>query len=324
MVMHCVYSYFRHFHLGVLLVGIFFSSLLIPQLHAEHQTPQDSANQEIYLNFSYSLGIVNTVVTALYSESSEYLPLGQLFSLLHIHYQFDHKQNVAEGFYITESRRYVINFNTGTARVDTATFILASDDYIRSTFDIYVKPSVLERLFGLRFRVDIRRLTLSLETKEELPIVAERNREQQQDMLESQKAAAKEHPLLYPRQNNFFDGGFFDYSLTASSTKNFQSYGYNLQGGGIVAGGDLTLTANGNYSSSIPSSSSVEGEWRYVIDENPYISNIQAGFVNTSNLFSRNFKGIKIFERTCASTDDVSIVRHRTKNISSLDGGTLS
>ena len=200
-----------------------------------------------------------------------------------------------KGFYITQARKYEINFRTGKARIDTAKFILHSGEFVRSTFDIYVTPSVLERLFGLHFDIDMRRLTLSLETEEELPIIAERNRERQQRMIESQNAVKEEYPLLYPWQKDLFNGGFLDYSLTSHQRqRNIRSYGYNLQGGGIVAGGDLELTANGDYTTSLPSSATLEGQWRYVIDENPYITNISAGDMNVNGIFPRSFKGIQV------------------------------
>jgi hypothetical protein len=276
---------------------LFFSLLFLfflPQLlSAKPLQFSDSTTQEIYLNFSYSFGLVNTVVTALYNEPNEYLPLRQLFHLLKVNYQFDEKLDSVWGFYITEPPTYTINFRTGKARVDTIAFILRSDEFIRTALDIYITPSVFERLFGLRFTIDIRQLTLSLETNVELPIIAERNRDQRQSILENRNAR-EEYPLLYSRKKDLFDGGFLDYSLTAASTKNDRSYGYNLQGGGIVAGGDLQLNANGNYAASMPSSETIEGHWQYVVDENPYITNLNAGYVSTNGLFSRSFKGIKV------------------------------
>jgi hypothetical protein len=220
--------------------------------------------------------------------------MGEIFRLLKINYRFNKMLDSIYGFYITEHSKYEINFRTGKARVDTAAFTLRSDEFIRSTFDIYVTPSVLDRLFGLHFKIDMRELTLWLETNEELPIIAERTRERQQSMLESSNAAQAEYPLLYPRRKDLFNGGFFDYSLTAISAKKYQSYGYNLQGGGIVAGGDLELTANGGYTTSMPSSATLEGQWRYVIDKSRYISNVSAGYVYTNGIFPRSFKGIQV------------------------------
>ena len=263
-------------------------------LCAQSQVSTDSMHQEVYLTFSYSLGLVNTTVTAVSVESTAYLPLGAIFRLLKINYQFDSKLDNVKGFYITESRKYEINFRTGKARIDKVALILQPDEFVRSTLDIYVTPSVLDSLFGLHFIIDMRQLTLWLETKEELPIITERNREEQQSIIESQNAVKEEYPLLYPRQKDLFNGGFFDYSLTAESRKNYRSYGYNLQGGGIVAGGDLELTANGDYTTSLPSSTTLEGQWRYVIDEKSYITNISAGDMYVNGIFPRSFKGIQV------------------------------
>jgi hypothetical protein len=282
----------KHRWIIPLLVIILFLFVAQP-LHTQSLVPADSISQEVYLDFGYSLGLVNTVVTALYVEPTTYLPLGEIFRLLKINYQFDNKLDSVKGFYITGQRKYGINFGTMKARLDTASFILRPNEFIRSKFDVYIVPSVLERLFGLRFDIDIRRLTLSLETNEELPIIAERNRERQQTIIEGSTATRVNFPLLYPRDKNFFDGGLLDYSLTALSTKKYQSYGYDLRGGGIIAGGDLELVANGNYSNSMTSSTSMEGRWRYVIDRNPYISNVSAGYVYTNGLFPRSFKGLQ-------------------------------
>ena len=263
-------------------------------LLAQSQAPSDSTAQEVYLNFSYSLGLVNTVVTAIYIAPTTYLPMGEIFRLLKINYNFNKTLDSVSGFYIKESRKYEINLRTGKAHVDTAAFILRSGEFIRSKFDIYVTPGVLDRLFGLHFIIDMLQLTLWLETNEELPIVTERNRERQQRMIENQNAVKEGFPLLYPRQKDLFNGGFLDYSLSAATSKNDKSFGYNLQGGGIVAGGDLELTANGGYTTSLPSSTTLEGQWKYVIDEESYITNITAGDVYVNGLFPRSFKGIQV------------------------------
>jgi hypothetical protein len=283
----------RKYRWVLLLLAIILFPFLAQPVYAQSSAPTDSISQEVYLNFNYSFGLVNTVVTALYVEPAMYLPMGEIFNLLKINHEFDSKLDSMWGFYITEHCKYKINFRTKKARVDTSTFILNSSEFIRSTFDVYVIPSVLERLFGVRFIVDMARLTLSLETNEELPIIAERNRERQQKMIESSNAAQADYPLLYPRNKNLFDGGFLDYSLAAASTKKNRSYGYTLQGSGIVAGGDLELTANGNYAASMPPSTKLEGRWRYVIDKSRYVSNIIAGYMYTNGLFPRSFKGIQ-------------------------------
>jgi hypothetical protein len=278
----------------LLLYTITIFLFLANPLRAQSKINSDSTSQEVYLTFSYSLGLVNTVVTALYIEPTVYLPMGEIFRLLKINYKFNNSLDSINGFYITEPRKYEISFRTRKAYVDTAAFILRSDEFIRSTFDIYVTTGVLESLFGLRFNFDMRHLSLSLETNEELPIIEARNRERRQNMLQNQNAMQKEHALLYPRQKDFFNGGFLDYSLTAASSKKNKSYGYNLQSGVIIAGGDLELTANGNYAPSLPSSTTMEGRWRYVIDENPYISNFVAGYMSAQGLFYRSFKGIQV------------------------------
>jgi hypothetical protein len=277
----------------ILFTSTFFLSLERP-LHAQPFASTDSLSQEVYLNFNYSFGLVNEIVTALYVEPTTYLPLGDIFRLLKINSKFDKTLEKMEGFYLTQVRTYEINFRMGTARVDTATFILRPGEFVRSAFDIYVTPSVLERLFGLHFDIDMGRLTLSLETEEELPIIAERNRERQQKIIESQNITRAKYPLLFSRTRYSLNGGFLDYSLTSASTKKYQSYGYDLRGGGIVAGGDLTLSANGNYTASLPSSTTMEGQWHYVSDITPYITTIRAGFVTADGLFPHSFKGIQI------------------------------
>ncbi len=282
----------RRWVLPLLAITLFF--FLAQPLYTQSQVSSDSLSQEVYLTFNYSLGLVNAIVTALYIEPTTYLPMGEIFHLLKINYKFNKTLENVKGFYVTQARTYEINFRTGTARIHNKKFLLRSGEFVRSTFDIYVTPSVLERLFGLHFDIDMGRLTLSLETEEELPIIAERNRERRQKMIENQNIARAKYPLLFSRSRYFLNGGFLDYSLSSASTKKYQSYGYDLRGGGIVAGGDLTLSANGNYTSSLPSSTTMEGQWHYVSDIRPYITTIRAGYVNADGLFSHSFKGIQI------------------------------
>jgi hypothetical protein len=277
----------------ILFASTFYLSLEQP-LHAQPLASTDSLSQEVYLNFNYSLGLVSEIVTALYAEPTTYVPLGEIFHLLKINYKFNKTLDSVQGFYVTQVRTFEINFRSGKARVDTTMFILRPDEFVRSTFEIYLSPSAFERLFGLHFDIDMGRLTLSLETEEELPIIAERNRERRQKMIESQNSSQAKYPLLFSRRRYFLNGGFLDYSFTAASTKHYRSYGYDLRGGGIVAGGDLTLSANGNYTASLLSSTVIEGQWHYVSDRTPYITTIRAGNVNAEGLFPHSFKGIQI------------------------------
>ncbi len=278
--------------------SIKFSIILIllysNQLLSQTQTPANTEIQEVYLNFSYSLGLVNSIVTAIYVEPKVYLPVSEIFRLLKINYTFDKNSGTITGFYIDQKRKYEMNFRMRRAFVDTTHFHIESEEFYFYTLDAYITPSVFERLFRLRFRIDLSHLTLSLETEEELPIIAEKKREQRQKMLENQTATPIDYPLLFPRNKYLLNGGFLDYSLTTATTKKYNSYGYDIRSGSIVAGGDLELSANGYYKTLATSNMSMEGRWRYVIDNTPYISNVNVGYVNASGLYSRSIKGIQV------------------------------
>ena len=268
-----------------------FSSLLSTALLGQ---TTDASGQEYYLTFNYSSGLVNTVVTALHTEQGEYLPVMELFRLFKVKCRIDSTGTRVSGFYVTESRPYYIDAHRLSAKVDTVSFALHPGNILQSGLDIYLTPGLWQRLFGLRFNIDMQQLTLALETEEELPIVLDHERERRERRLNNLSEPLEQPPLLYPRRREMLDGGFLDYSLMAVGTKSYRAYGYDTRIGGILAGGDLELATTGSFSTHASSTFTEEGRWRYAIDDSPYISTVMTGDLFAGSIRGQMYKGVQV------------------------------
>lgn len=270
---------------------------------------------EVYLSFRYQ-GVVDGIIVALYDGEKFYLPLTELFDLFAINYELNPARFSISGYYIKEDDTYSLDFSRRKSRFRDDIRELDASDFRVKEIDFYVTPKLLKEAFDLDFRVDLSRLTLEMQTRKILPIVARYNSRYKEELRQkySQQGSDEYYDLLSARNGRALDGAILDYNWTNRVSEFTRSSDLNLRFGGELLYGDLqgTILTNVNHSGSSVRASDVK--WRYVNESKPWFSSATVGQQSTIGLLNRTFNGINV------SNDP--LVSRRSYDSYALDGAT--
>ncbi|HEX6983643.1 MAG TPA: SPOR domain-containing protein [Balneolaceae bacterium] len=258
------------------------------------QAQYDPSASEVYLSFQYR-GIVSVYVITYYNEDQFYLPVNELLNVLEIHHQVHQGKLSISGNFLGD-KEFILDFKNFTARAGDTELQLHAEDFIIGQVDYFVKPFVLEQLFGLEFKVNFNTLTLQLQTGDKMPVVARYQRKQNRERLNREKPvyARNYYPLKYGRNYSALDGAFLDYNLSAVYTRNSQLFTFSNAVGAEFLGGDVQGNIYGALSAQQSAFTTAGLRWRFVQRNNNYFSSLIAGQTNSEGIAGRSFTGIKI------------------------------
>jgi len=278
------------------LLGIFLLFLTISASAAPAFQPVGN-EQEVFLDFRYR-GLVNTAITSYYNADNQqfYLPAAELFSLLEIPHKVDNQVFTIRGTIGEPSGEFLINFNHHTVTYRNETHTFTKQDFLVKELDFFVTPQVLNSVFDLTFSIDFNNLGLTLESEHPLPVdrALERKRKRERILNNRNRVSTTDHPLRYGRDRKIFNGGFLDYGLTSNINRGNNLYLYNFSLGTEILGGDLQGTALGSYTNSSSVFRTDDFRWRYVMRNNPYVTQIKVGQNISNGLTSRSHTGVQI------------------------------
>ena len=105
------------------------------------------------------------------------LPLGELCSLLGFGIQVNAASGRAEGFFLSEKRRFVLDVKRGMAEVEGRPFPLYTFQALPVNQEIFVDARLLEAWFPIKVMVDAKASEIRITAREKLPVEAEWERE---------------------------------------------------------------------------------------------------------------------------------------------------
>jgi hypothetical protein len=278
-------------------------------------TPCFSAtpDEEIVLTFSHP-AVGQYYITAVYSGNSVYLPAMELFNLIYIHYQKGSSGHSLQGTWLTNDNPWQIDATTLKASFGKENFTLTAGDFRIGELDLYLSPALFERMFGLRFTINMSALSVSLQSDKPLPVEEKKQHEQLRAQLQRQKEEAKDFPLIYPRKRMIAGAGMADYNLGIYADGSGVSGLYTLTGGMELFGGDIQGTAYGEAGRSSQPMKASNVNWRYAFTENPYLTSVRAGQINTTGLLYQRIIG--------GAVSNDPIEPRKVYNTYSIDGNT--
>ncbi len=294
------------------LVHVLFTAAAL--LFFQSATFSATTDEEIVLSFNHP-AVGQYYISAIYSEDKVFLPSMELFNLLYVHYEKGSTGQSLKGTWLSEDNTWEVNANTLQASIGKEKFTLTTADFRLGELDLYLSPALFERMFGLRFTVNMNTLSISLQSDKSLPIEEKRKHEQLQQELVQKKADVQDFPLLYPRNRKFIGAGMVDYSLSMYAENNNLSGVYNFKGGMEFLGGDLQGSVNGAVGKTSAPLKATGLSWRYVMSENPFLTSVWAGQLSTTGLLGQRIVGGAI------SNDPIE--PRKTCNTYSIDGNTV-
>ncbi|HEV8538169.1 MAG TPA: hypothetical protein VGR15_04505 [Bacteroidota bacterium] len=180
-----------------------------------------------------------------------YIPMTALFKFLRLNIAYSSSSGVAEGFFLRAENRYRIDGRGGSATAGEKSLNITETDFVTRPEDLYLRQELFDALFGMRVKYNPRRLEVTLATKQQLPVFAERARES----ARRRRLTLGVLPTAdYSLDRRILPIGFgrLDYALVSQlSQKGTPRYTYALHSGSQFLGGDLDARLNGTFNESV-------------------------------------------------------------------------
>lgn len=252
-------------------------------LFTNKATCQESADyEEIVVSFSVPR-IGGADVSALVKDETLYLCLNDVFNFLKIKYNTDSGFNTFSGFFITEDAAYLIDRTKNKIEYQKKEFLLKEGDLIRTETGLYLKSDYFGQIFGLDCIFSFRSLTVTLNTKVELPIIREMRQEQMRKSINEIKGVVEADTII-KRKYPVFNFGNADWTLnsTQESSGAFNSR-LALDIGAIVAGGETDIMLN--YETDSPFSLKKQYyQWRYANNDFKGLTQVILGKIQSESI----------------------------------------
>ena len=140
-----------------------------------------------YLSIWILKRVGGTEIDAVIKGKELYLAVNYLFDFLRIKNSLSPDLENITGFYISPDIKYRIDHSENTIKYEDRTIILKRGDIIKTEFNLYLKTSVLESVFGLQCDFNFRNLSVSVDTDLDLPLLRELRQEEIRRNLKEDK-----------------------------------------------------------------------------------------------------------------------------------------
>jgi hypothetical protein len=250
--------------------------------------------EAVSLRIRYLRGGVNDIIAAQVTAVSVYVSIRELFALLHVDCEIESSGSVVHGFYCSFDRRYEINIERHTARIDGDTSNISSSDVIVIGREPFFAAKFLERMFHLSLAFEMNQLKAVLRTEEMLPVAAERERDKSEEKLKTKNSSHSSYPLLYGRNRTLFGGGAADYTFTGVHSGGNSSLSAAVRGGAEVLDGEFNGTVNMLYDRDRRGIENTSLQWKYIFDPSETVSSVSFGYMYAEGLTAKQFTGVQI------------------------------
>ncbi len=265
------------YYLLLLILVLFHSPL---PLSGQDEPPYDEIS--VYIRIPY-VGIGE--IEAAIKNDEIYLPVTDLFNFLKIKIVPSEDLDLITGFFIQPDALYTIDRKNNRIIYSGKTWELEEGDLLRSETNLYLKSSYYGKIFGFNCNFNFRDLTVTIETKLELPGIREMRQEEMRKNITRLKGEMQVDTTVgrtYPG----FRFGMADWSVYASEQKGGLSEGrLNLALGAVIAGGEAMVNLN-YYSGSPFSEKQQDYLWRHVNNDRKFLRQILAGKIATRAISS--------------------------------------
>jgi len=249
-------------------------------LAGQDEPPYDEV--AVYIKIPY-VGIGE--IEAAIKGDDIYLPVTDLFDFLKIRNVPSENLDLITGYFIQPEATYTIDKQNNRIIYSGKTYELEEGDLVRSETNLYLKSIYYGKIFGFNCNFSFRDLTVTIDTKLELPGIREMRQEEMRKNITRLKGEMQVDTTIGRRYPGF-RFGMADWSVYASERNNGVSDGrLNLALGAVIAGGEAMASLN-YYSGSPFSEKQQDYLWRYVDNDRTFLRQIMAGKIATHSIAS--------------------------------------
>ena len=256
---------------------LLFLIALHPALPLAGQEEPQYDEISVYIKIPY-IGIGE--IDAAIKNEEIYLPVTDLFDFLKIRNVPSENLDLITGFFIQPEATYTIDRLNNRIIYSGKTYELEEGDLVRSETNLYLKSIYFGKIFGFNCNFSFRDLTVTIDTKLELPGIREMRQEEMRKNITRLKGEMQVDTTVgrtYPG----FRFGMADWTVYASEQNRGLSEGrLNLALGAVIAGGEAMASFN-YYSGSPFSEKQQDYLWRHVNNDRTFLRQIMAGKIAT-------------------------------------------
>jgi cell division protein FtsN len=185
-------------------------------------------------------------IPAVIQEDVVYLPIKEIFDFLKFKTDMSQSMDSISGFFVTIKEPYLVDYKNNRILFQGKQFQLKKGDMIRTESNLYLLSSFYGEIFGLNCKFSVRTLSVSMETKLELPSMREKRLEQMRQNISKVTGEVRVDTVI-KRNFPLFHFGMADWSVIGT-----QQIGQkvdtriNLALGTVIAGGEANLMLNYN------------------------------------------------------------------------------
>jgi cell division protein FtsN len=276
------------------------------------QEDPDYDEISVYIKIPYiGVGEIDAVIRG----AEIWLPVTNLFDFLKIRNVPTTDLDQITGFFISPEATYTIDKPGNRIVYGDKTFTLDEGDLIRSETNLYLKSQWYGKIFGLDCNFSFRDLTVTVDTKLELPGIREMKLEEMRVNLTRLKGDIKVDTTV-ARTYPGFRFGMADWSVYATEQIGGPSQArLNLALGSVIAGGEATAVLN-YYSGTPFTEKQQQYLWRHVNNDRSLVRQVMAGKIishatasiydpvvgiqltNTPTTFRQSFGSYNLTDRT--------------------------
>ncbi|MCP4568766.1 MAG: hypothetical protein GY841_14405 [FCB group bacterium] len=271
-------------------VGFLLAILLLPVSSAAQETQYE----EIVVNFDIPK-LVNSDIFVQYDGQTLYIPLQEIFRLLEVVSDHDRETMRITGYMINKDDPFVMDFARGLVIRSGKEMPLARDGYIYDGQYCWLRMDLMETYFDLPMQFDFSKLQVRLPLNKEFPAFQKLKRKQAQEKLRTKKKVAREVYAL-PFNREYAKGGVADWMIATNPMGGRNVHYYGLNFGGMLMGGDITVSGNGDTKTGVELDQ-MRYKWHYYVNKNRYLTQVELGDVNVGGHFSRRLDGLKLTNR---------------------------
>ncbi len=212
-----------------------------------------------------------------------YLPITNLFDFLKIRNIPSTGLDSVSGFFINPQANFFINKTDNVIHFQDKVYTLEAYDLIQTETNLYLKSPYFGEVFGLDCVFNFRNLSVTLNSKLELPVIREMRQEELRNNLNRLKGEVSADTTI-GRSYPFFKFGMFDWSVRATQEINGDAQTQlNLTIGAMIAGGEAEVSLN--YNSEVPFTEQRQYYlWRYVNNNFKPIRQVMVGKIATPSI----------------------------------------
>lgn len=191
-------------------------------------------------------GLGGQEVSGVINNDSVYLSVTDVFNFLKIRNNVSPGMDSVSGYFINENAAFLIDKVNKRIQYQGKVFNLQKTDFVQTETSLYLKVEYFNKVFGLDCKFNFRNLSMSLNTKVELPAIREMKQEMMRRNISRLKGDVKADTIIR-RRYPLFQFGIADWSVVATQQlPGVHNTWINLSMGATLAGGEATVSLNYN------------------------------------------------------------------------------